>query len=45
MQGEGEKMGCGDLLLPQPSRGVGSSCGWDKDVYVPGMLLRRGMSP
>lgn len=33
-QGEGEKVGCGDLLLPQPSHGVGSFCGWDTDVYT-----------
>lgn len=42
-QGEGEKVGCGDLLLPQPSHGDGSFCGWDTDVYTLGIPLGRGM--
>lgn len=42
-QEEGEKVGGGDLLLPQPSHGVGSLCGEDTDVYVLGILLGREM--
>lgn len=42
-QGEGEKVGCGDLLLPQPSHGDGSFRGWDTDVYTLGIPLGRGM--
>lgn len=42
-QGEGEKVGYGDLLLPQPSHTVGSFCGWDTDVYTLGIPLGRRM--
>lgn len=42
-QGEGEKVGCGDLLLPQPGHCVGSFCGWDTDVYALRIPLGRGM--
>lgn len=41
-KGEGEKVRCGDLLLPQPSHGVGSFCGWDTDVYTLGIPLGGG---